>query len=318
MSNHLEIRLFGQFSLHRRGRSLIRRGAKAEQILCRLLLAPGRSLAVEQLIDGLWGEQLPRRPAKALNTELWRLGRWLQDAGAAPAGLLRRNGDCVELVGEALPWVDVLAFDDLTAALAAGAGGRESIALAGRAAALYRGDLLEGVYDDWVMGPREERRRALLDCLGGLAEAARVRDDWLAAASTARRVLAVDPLHEPAQQVLIRSYQALGDRAGALSQYRRFRHRLEQELGVEPSAQTRHLLEQTLPPRASTAAAGDWDRRLDELAGLLSQVVRSLEVLRGELSLHPVAESRRGGGREDRPSRSQSQRTPPPERSSIS
>ncbi len=114
---------------------------------------------------------------------------------------------------------------------------------AAEAAALYRGDLLEGFEDEWIEAPRERLRerqvRLLLDLIAG----SRASGAHAAGIDYARGLLAIDPWREDGIRALIELRNATGDRAGALATYRDFVKRLEAEMGVAPMAQTTAVYE---------------------------------------------------------------------------
>lgn len=119
------------------------------------------------------------------------------------------------------------------------------------AVAAYQGDLLEGFvvrgapgFEEWLAGEAEGLRRELTAALSALALRQEAAGDLPAAVSSVRRWLAVDPLHEPAHQALIRLLAASGDRAGALAQYRECVRTLSRELGVPPLSETSRLYDE--------------------------------------------------------------------------
>lgn len=90
---------------------------------------------------------------------MWQLQSALDgQANAGDAQLLRVNGDWIGLNEEAELWIDVVLFEQ-GLRTARGVPGRElSCALAAAltdAVSLYRGDLLEGWYQDWCVFERE-------------------------------------------------------------------------------------------------------------------------------------------------------------------
>src|SRR5206468_3215494 len=87
--------------------------------------------------------------------------------------------------------VDVLLFDTAIA--------RGDTASLGLAVSLYRGPLLEGCADEWVLPERQAREEAYLRALERLAAHARARGDATTAAPYLRLAVAVDPLRETAQ-----------------------------------------------------------------------------------------------------------------------
>lgn len=69
--------------------------------------------------------------------------------------------------------------------------------------ALYRGDLLESLYDEWLLPLREHFRATWLAALLLLIERYRAAGDYPNAIQQARRLLQREPAHETADQHLI-------------------------------------------------------------------------------------------------------------------
>ncbi|MCA1554468.1 MAG: AAA family ATPase, partial [Chloroflexi bacterium] len=119
-----------------------------------------------------------------------------------------------------------------------------------RAAALYHGDFLEGftlrdsaAFDEWQFFQSEHFRRELASTLERLVHLHGERAEFETAINHARRWLALDPLHEPAQRALMRLYAWSGERAAALRQYHECVRVLDAELGVAPLVETSELFE---------------------------------------------------------------------------
>jgi DNA-binding SARP family transcriptional activator/tetratricopeptide (TPR) repeat protein len=111
-------------------------------------------------------------------------------------------------------------------------------ATAADAVDLYRGDFLEGFDDEWVMTPRDRFREKQIALLLELITSTRSQGESAAAIGYAKQLLAVDPWREDGIRALIALRYESGDRAGALSTYRDFAKRLDEELGVAPMAET--------------------------------------------------------------------------------
>src|SRR5690606_21846309 len=108
---------------------------------------------------------------------------------------------------------------------------------------LYRGELLEGWYQDWCLQVRERLQNqflTMLDKLMGYAEQQRAYETALAYGA---RILHVDAAHERTHQRMIRCWYLSGDRTAALRQYEQCCAALNDELGVEPALQTTTLYE---------------------------------------------------------------------------
>ena len=165
---------------------------------------------------------------------------------------------CLAAEGQALAWradaparVDVADFQ----VAARRAGTPADIAAA---VALYRGDLLPGWYDDWVVPERERLRRVFGDLVErGIAQA-EAAGEHAAALGYAQRLREHDPLDEASYRHLMRLSARRGDRVAALRAYRACVETLARELGVEPSQEMRDLHERLRAhrPLAAPAPAG--------------------------------------------------------------
>jgi DNA-binding SARP family transcriptional activator len=115
-----------------------------------------------------------------------------------------------------------------------------------QAIALYGGDLLPSCEDEWIVPEREHLRQKLLHALESLTCLSEAEGDYRAAIRFAQRLLELQPLHETSYAALMRSHHKNGDRANALQVYHRCMTVLREELGIDPSANTRKLYEQML------------------------------------------------------------------------
>jgi tetratricopeptide (TPR) repeat protein len=115
-----------------------------------------------------------------------------------------------------------------------------------KAAQLYRGDLLPGLYDDWIEGERRRLSEKHAEIVNRLVSLLEKRREYLAAIQYAERLLGLDPLRETSYQNLMRLHALNGDRAGALRAYRECITVLQRELNVEPGPTTRQLHERVV------------------------------------------------------------------------
>ncbi len=193
-----------------------------------LALAP-RPMARAELASRFWPDVLDQSARASLRSALWTLRRQIGDA-------LKVDGERVGLADdEKAVWIDVREFERLAPSEPE------------RALQLSRGDLLEGLEDDWAVEARDRHRARVIELLEELAGAAEER----AAIGLTRRQVELDRFDEDAHRRLIERLDRAGDRAGAMRTYRGLAERLRRELGVAPSRQTRELVEQL---RAGTPA----------------------------------------------------------------
>ncbi|HXE60194.1 MAG TPA: BTAD domain-containing putative transcriptional regulator [Gemmatimonadaceae bacterium] len=131
------------------------------------------------------------------------------------------------------------------------------------ALALYRGDLLAGVFvadaspelEQWLDTARAQVRTRALESAWTLADAA-ARDCRLTdAARWARFAARLAPLDERSLQRLVCALDRQGDRTGALRAYNEFADRIRADLDLEPSAATRAMID-AVRRRADAPVAG--------------------------------------------------------------
>lgn len=122
---------------------------------------------------------------------------------------------------------------------------------------LYRGDLLPGCYDEWILPERDQLRQRFLQGAERLIALLDQEREYEAAIRAAQHLLRHDPLHEAMYRHLMRFYALRGDRAAALRTYHTCATILEHELATEPSQATCHAYErllQTDPSSEPTSA----------------------------------------------------------------
>jgi DNA-binding SARP family transcriptional activator len=103
---------------------------------------------------------------------------------------------------------------------------------------LYRGDLLEGFYYDWVLAERECLRALYVRGRLQLLSYHAAGSEWEQAIECGREVLRLDPLRETVHRRLIELYARNGEPAAARRQYHRLVQLLAEELQVAPAPET--------------------------------------------------------------------------------
>lgn len=183
-----------------------------------------------------------RRDLAALNSSL-------------PGDRLITDRDTIELQSSPDLWLDVTAFSRLLATCRSHDHPPEQpcpdcLSLLTEAATLYTDHFLAGFtlddspeFDDWQFFQGESLRQEYASVLERLVKGLAAADDAQAAIPYARRWVALDPLHEPAQQQLMQLYAQTDQQAAALRQYEEFARLLEEELGIPPEEETATLYE---------------------------------------------------------------------------
>jgi predicted ATPase/DNA-binding SARP family transcriptional activator len=152
------------------------------------------------------------------------------------------------------------------------------------AAQLYRGELLEGYSDEWILEERERLIRAYHDALTQLVRTHRTRREFDAAAAYARMLLDNDPWREDVVRHLIAIRYEAGDRAAALRVYDSFAERLRAEMNVDPMPETLALRDAILRSRAT----GDDPARVETIAPSVPQPAWTLPFVGRERELETL------------------------------
>lgn len=240
--------MFGRFAVRCGSADVTQlEGRKVQELLSYLLLNRTKPHRREIVADALWGRGDTTQSRKYLRQALWELHGVLGGGdGRIGDDLLLIDPGWIQVNPDANLWLDVAevesAFDaargtrgeDLDADLAA---------TLDRAIGLYRGDLLEGWYQDWCLFERERLKAMYVmtaEKLLAYHESHRRFDEGFACGE---RILRHDRAHERTHWRLMRLRYLAGDRTGAMRQYAACVAALREELDVAPSERTSALYE---------------------------------------------------------------------------
>jgi DNA-binding SARP family transcriptional activator len=218
------------------------RSSRAVALVAFLVVHAGSPQARQRIAGLLWPESADAQALTNLRRELHHLRQVL---GGEPSLVVTARDLCWRDTRTCR--VDVRVFDTERKAALAAAGDDEGIlAHCAAAMAAYQGELLPGVYEDWLLDARSQLERQCAD-LCDLASAARARTGDLAGAvAAARRRVRLQPLEEVGYRTLMELQAVLGDRAGAVSTYHHCASLLERELGIPPDPLTRRAFQRLM------------------------------------------------------------------------
>lgn len=209
------VEVLGRFTVTSHGREVPTGewgSRRARTLLKRLVVARGRPLAREELIELLWpGEFDPPRLGARLSVQLSAVRRVLDGGVIADRQTVALDLDHVETDLEHL-----LSAPDDAAVLDA-----------------YGGELLpEDRYEEWTLETREQVRSYIVLAARRELERARAGKDLEQVVSVAHLLIDLDRYDEAAHRALVETRLALGDRTGARRAHDLWRDRLA-ELDVE-------------------------------------------------------------------------------------
>jgi len=241
----LDIQMLGDFRIKFEGKQLPAFPTKeSETLFIYLLINRNRCFHRDALIEKLFVDQPLPNARKRLRNDLWRVRSTLEPDGV-PAGTFlivtnREVGfntccqydlDCERferLLGYALSSEDVPLCSNKVGYL------KEAIAL-------YRGDLLEGVYDEWCLWEKERIKMLYLRGMEALMNHHAAKAQWNRAIILGEQLIKEDPLREHIHRSLMRFYYLSGDRPTALVRYMACARLLDRELNIAPMKVTTQL-----------------------------------------------------------------------------
>ncbi|MBN1537946.1 MAG: tetratricopeptide repeat protein [Anaerolineales bacterium] len=191
-------------------------------LLAALLLYP-KPLRREYLAGLLFPDAAEQYGRSRLSDLLWLLRRSLPD--------LRLETNSQELF---LPpnarWLDVEAFREAAA--------EDNLDVWLEAITLYRGNLLERLYDDWLVEERESLYLQYVHLSHRVCNKLIHQQRYNQVLPIAERLVQAEPYDESALRNLMNVYRELGRRGAALAAFERFLTLSTDELGIEPETAT--------------------------------------------------------------------------------
>jgi DNA-binding SARP family transcriptional activator len=287
----MEFRLLGPLEVAEQDRLLDLGALKQRSLLALLLLHANEVVAVERLIDELWGESPPATVGKSVHVYVSRLRKQLGDGRLLtrpPGYLLRIEPAELDLARFERLVADAASADPATAARRL----REALAL-------WRGPpLADLAYEPFAQSQITRLNELRLHALEQRIEAELAEGRHAALVGELEALVAEHPLSERMRGQLMRALYRSGRQADALAAYRAARAALVEELGIEPGRELRELQQAVLrqdakldvpaAERPQPAAA----RRADAGAGVFVSRERELRELLGALG-----DARAGRGR---------------------
>lgn len=231
------------------GSSIAIRSRKGVGLLACLALAEGKPVGRDQLCALLWPDRQTAQARASLRQLLVDLRH---DFGPASPIFDTTTDGAISCNGTTIV-SDVAEFQRFRRA-----GDRQSLE---RAFVLRRGQFIESsapedtAFADWIDDNRRSLDNLWCEATARLLRVLEREADHKQSLEVAGRLLSVDPLCELAHQSVIRAHLAMNNRSFALRHYQEFRERLDRELGVEPDALTRQIIQDASAPQTGLTAS---------------------------------------------------------------
>ncbi len=247
----LRIELFGALRLQRGEQPFSGgfRTQKSKELFAFLVLGRERSYPRSMLAAVFWGDRPEPEARSNLRHNLSDIRKLLLSNRIEPDAYFTVGSDEIGFNPSADFSLDVAGFEMHCKSAESdphGPLGREGTESLERALELYRGELLESVYEDWCQHEREALRDRFLNVLARLMQYHQARREWDAAIAHGKRLLRHDVLLEHIHRDLMHCYYRAGDRPLALKQFAECERRLGEELNVGPMEETKTLYQHIL------------------------------------------------------------------------
>jgi WD40 repeat protein/DNA-binding SARP family transcriptional activator len=244
----LQVRLLGQFDIRLDGKRVTIPSRAGQSLLAYLMLTVGTAHRREKLAGILWPDTTDENARKNLRQELWRIRKAISTGQPAEKEYLLADEITLTFNRDSEYWLDVSQIE------------RRDLDLQSLIVnlSLYQGELLPGFYDEWVAIDRERIQAIFEKGMEQLLEQLIAAERWIAVQEWGERWLTLSGAREPAYRALMLASGVRGDTAKVASLYQRCTAELLEQLGVEPSAETRGLYDGLLkgakiPQRTSAA-----------------------------------------------------------------
>jgi SARP family transcriptional regulator, regulator of embCAB operon len=238
-----EFSILGPVEIRLRGRTVVPGGSMLQILLGTFLVSGNKVLTVEKLEQELWGTTPPLKRENALQAQISRLRRTL--ARLEPERVQHRiTTNCTGYQFAISPnELDSTVFLQTLKAVRNRARRDlyEDIAELRSALALWRGPIFGGLSGDVLCqaaaAKLEEARITALELLYDLELQT---DEYAKVIPELTQLIAENPFSEQFCGLLMAALYRSGRQIDALDVFRKFRHRLAEELGVDPSPTLRH------------------------------------------------------------------------------
>lgn len=214
-----------------------------------LLLDRQVSHTREQIATVFWRDEPPAKARKNLRHSLWQLSQSFQSVGGSLEDLLTIQRYSINFMKTKAYRLDIDILEEASQCSVANSSqdiSPEQVSMLEAAVDVYKGDLLDGVYEDWCLYERERLQSAFLNILISLMNYHRQQGNYERGLEYGRQILSRDPSREKVHREMIVIHCLAGNRDAALRQYHSCSELLQTELGLKPTQETQYLYEKVL------------------------------------------------------------------------
>lgn len=232
----LKIHLLGQFKLQANDLPIELPSRPAQSLLAYLAFNAGVTHRQEKLAGLLWPEATDTNARSYLRQALWRIRKTLESGSLSWEDFLQISDINVTFDDQSDHWLDTDLLLESTEA--------QSVPEITATIRLYRGELLPGFYDEWIVFERERLQAAYHQKMNLLLDSLIQAGHWGAAIEWSEQWILLGHSPEPAYRALMIAYAGLGNQGMISATFHRCVEALNRELDLDPSPETQRLYEQ--------------------------------------------------------------------------
>ncbi|MGV0741697.1 BTAD domain-containing putative transcriptional regulator [Mycolicibacterium sp. XJ870] len=215
---------------------------KQRTVLAMLLLAQGRVVSVDRLIDAVWGDDPPASATASLQAYISNLRRVLRDGSAASPIVRQPPGYYLDVPADA---VDLKVFEAACVHAATAveqARWADALTAADAALELWRGPFLDDLRDqDWATPDAARAGELQSECVDHRITALLALGRMSAALAGVSQLRSAEPLSDRGCWLHMLTLYRVGRASEALETYVRHARLLDDELGLVPGTELREL-----------------------------------------------------------------------------
>ena len=238
----MEIFLLGQFRIVLDSQEVELPSRPAQSLLAFLVLNSGVQHRREKLAGLFWPNASEENSRRSLRQALWHIRKAFHNTDFLEANdfmvMVHLNEDI---------WVDALCLDQkLHPQSGSEAHPSPEAAELVACVSVYRGELLPGFYEDWVVLERERLQNLFEMRMDLLLERLSFEKSWQDVLDWAEFWISRGSSCEPAFRAMMLAHHKLGNRSAVALTYERCKVVLERELDIQPADATAQLFQQLM------------------------------------------------------------------------
>jgi DNA-binding SARP family transcriptional activator/predicted ATPase len=232
----LKVYLLGQFKLQANDQSFNLTSRPAQSLMAYLVLHPGVEHRRETLAALIWPDTMDSNARSYLRQALWRIRKSFSGTSLSWEDFFQINDLSVNFRVDSDYWLDV----DQLVNPALDIKEDELIEIV----SCYKGELLPGFYDEWIVLERDRINAAYHQKMSSLLERLLETGQWGEVVNWSEKWILIGSSPEPAYRALMRAYANLGNQTMVVATYQRCVEALSRDLDLDPSPETKQLFEQ--------------------------------------------------------------------------